>query len=314
MSTAIATTPETPAVLAPTRDGKDIELARSTVYLELSLHALGDKRKVPAKDIEVGEADKALFRLSKRILESESLAAIHSFDGKTRDFIYDRCHPFKRGVYFLPYTLVEEVHLELLKRRAQRNQLVSIFLEEYPDLCRNIVSRLSRKYYNLADYPPVDAVAARFEMTWQYFKFGVPDDLARVNPAVFAEARQQAAAQVKQAAEHIEALMREQALQLVAHLRDRLQPGPDGRKKKLHETALTNLAEFLAYFDHKNVTGNDELKNVVDELRAKLANKDIETIKSNDSLRERLGQEMSGIAERLETMVERVPKRRITLH
>jgi hypothetical protein len=314
LSTAIATTPETPPIATPTYAGKDIELARSTVYLELSLHALGDKRKVPAKDMEVGEADKALFRLSKRILESESLASIHSFDGKTRDFIYDRCHPFKRGVYFLPYTLVEEVHQELLKRRAQRNQLVSTFLDEYPDLCRNVASRLTRKYYNAADYAPVEAVAARFGMSWQIFKFGVPDELATVNPAVFAEARQQAAAQVKQAAEHIEALMREQALKLVAHLRDRLQPEPDGRKKKLHETALTNLAEFLAYFDHKNVTRNDELKAVVDDLRAKLANKDIEAIKSNDSLRERLGQEMSAIAERLETMVERVPKRRIILH
>jgi len=284
------------------------------VYLEFSLHALGDKRKVPAKDMDVGEADKKLFRLSKRILESETLAAIHSFDGKTRELIYDRCHPFKRGVYFLPYTLVDEVHQQLQERRTQRNQLVSRFLEEYPQLCREVAARLTHKYYNVADYPPVEAVAARFEMSWQYFEFGVPDALARVNPAVFAEARQQAAAQVKQAAEHIEALMRAKALELVAHLRDRLQPEPDGRKKRLHETALTNLAEYLAYFDHKNVTGDGELKTIVDDLRAKLAHTDIEAIKSTDTLRDRLGQEMSDIATQLESMVERVPRRRITLH
>jgi hypothetical protein len=61
MSTAIAAVPDSPFIVAPERNGKEIELARSTVYLEFSIHALGDKRKVPAKDMEVGEADKTLI-------------------------------------------------------------------------------------------------------------------------------------------------------------------------------------------------------------------------------------------------------------
>lgn len=314
MSTAIAAVPDAPFIVAPERHGKEIELARSTVYLELSLHALGDKRKVPAKDMEVGEADKKLFRLSKSILESETLSAIHSFDGKTRESIYDKCHPFKRGIYFLPLTLVEQMERELRERRAERGQMVAQFLEEYPELCRQVETRLTRKFYNVADYPPADAVAARFEMSWQYISFGVPDALAAVNAEMFANARRQAAVQIREAAEHIEALMRGKMLELVAHLRDRLKPGPDGKKQRLHESALTNLAEFLAYFDHKNVTRDDELKNVVEDLRAKLANADVEAIKSTDTLRERLCVEMSAITEQLETMVERVPRRQITLH
>jgi hypothetical protein len=313
MSTAIAT-PSMPYVVTPTADGKAIDLARSTVYLELSIHALGDRRKVPKKDLEVGEADKKLFHLSKRILESSTLTAIHSFDGETRQLVYDRSHPFKRGVYFLPLTLVEWFDKELQGRRTGRNELISTFLNEYPDLCRNLAPRLTRKYYNVADYPTVEAVAARFEMSWQYISFGTPEALAAVNPQMFQEARQQAATQIKRAAEDIEALMRAKALELVAHLRDRLQPGPDGKKKKLHETALTNLAEYLAFFDHKNVTNDGELKVVVDELRGKLGNVDIESIKNTDTLRERLGREMAVISERLTSMVERVPKRRITLH
>jgi hypothetical protein len=291
-----------------------LDLARSTVYLEFSLHALGDKRKVRESDMEVGEADKKLFHLSKRILESATLENIHKFDRESRELIYLRCHPFKRSVYFLPLTLVDEVEEELKERRAERNNLVSLFLDEYPDLCRHIEKRLTTKYYNVADYPPVEAVATRFEMSWQYFEFGAPQNLARVNPGVYAEARRQATLQVMQAAEHIEALMRAQALELVAHLRDRLQTGPDGKKKRLHESALTNLAEFLAYFDHKNVTNDDQLKRVVDDLRAKLATADVEAIKTIDTLRERLCSDMSAITEQLESMVERVPKRQITLH
>lgn len=101
---------------------------------------------------------------------------------------------------------------------------------------------------------------------------------------------------------------------MVAHLRDRLQTDDDGRKKRLHESALTNLAQYLAYFDHKNVTSDDELKAVVEDLRAKLAGTDVEAIKNTDTLRDRLCKEMSTITEHLETMVQRVPKRQITLH
>lgn len=208
MSTAVASPSARPLIISAVRDGKEVDLARSTVYIEFSLHALGDKRKVRAGDMEVGDADKKLFHLQKRILESETLENIHAFDRETRELIYLRCHPFKRSIYFLPLTLVEEVDGELHERSTQRNRLVGRFLDEYPDLCREIANRLTRKYYNVADYPPVDAVAARFEMSWQYISFGVPENLAAVNPEMFAEARRQASAQVKQAAEHIESLMR----------------------------------------------------------------------------------------------------------
>lgn len=314
MSTAVSATTAIPLIIPAHPAAKEVELARHTIYLELTLRAIGDQRKVPEKDIEVGEADKRLFHLSKKILESAKLDAIHSFDDKTRALIYARCHPFRRGVYFLPLTLAEEVDRELKERRALRLALVSDFLDEYPRLCRQIATRLSTKYYNARDYPPVDVVAARFVMSWQPFSFGLPDALAAINMQMFDEARQQQAGRVKAAAEHIEQLMRAQALELVAHLRDRLQPGPDGRKKVLHESALTNLAEYLAYFDHKNVTCDDELKAVVDDLRAKLAGTDVEAIKNTDALRDQLCKEMSTITEHLETMVQRVPKRQITLH
>jgi hypothetical protein len=314
LSTAVATPAAAPYIITPTHGGKDVDLARSTVYLEFSVHTLGNKRKVSNSHLDLGEADKTLFRLSKKILESPTLAEIGRFDGKTRDLLYDRCHPFKRGTYFLPVTLIEEVDQELRERRTTRECLVARFLAEYPDLCKDASRRLTKKFYNVADYPAVEEVAACFGMSWQYISFGVPEALATVSPAMFAEARQQAAAQVREAAHDIEALMRAKALELVTHLRDRLKPGSDGKKNRLHETAVTNLAEFLAYFDHKNVTRDGDLKGIVDDLRAKLGNADIEAIRNTDTLRERLCQEMTAISEQLGSLVERVPKRRITLH
>lgn len=314
MSTAISAPAVHPAIIPTVRDGQEIDLVRSTTYIEFSLRALGDRRKVSVSDMEVGDADKKLFHLSKRILESEALENIHKFDRETRESVYLRCHPFKRSIYILPLSLVTENERDLHKRRNERNQLVEIFLDHYPDLCRQIERRLTKKYYNITDYPSVEVVAARFEMSWQYFSFGKPDGIAAVDPQVYIEACDSAVVQVKEAAQQIEMMMRNQALELVAHLRDRLKTGPDGRKQRLHESALTNLAEYLAYFDHKNVTRDDELKNVVEDLRGKLAHADLEAIKNTDTLRSRLCSEMSTIAEHLQTMVERVPKRQIRLH
>jgi len=315
LSTAISTRPTAPYIVTPTdEEGNEIDLARRTVYLEFSLHALGDSRMVPRSQMDVGEAKKSRFRLSKKIVESPTLAAIISFDGKTREWLYNRSQPFKRGVYFMPLTLVDEVEEELCKRRAKREEMVAQFLAEYPDLCREASTPLTKKYYNPADYPPVENVAARFSMTWQYFKFGVPDALATVSPKVLAQERQKAAVQIREAAEDIQALMRAELLKLVSHLRNRLAPDSDGKKKKLYDSAISHLAEFLTYFDHRNVINDGELKVVVDELRGTLSGVDIEAIRNTDTLRERLCEEMSTISEQLGTLVERVPKRRITLH
>jgi hypothetical protein len=53
---------------------------------------------------------------------------------------------------------------------------------------------------------------------------------------------------------------------------------------------------------------------IVDDLRSKLGNADIQEIRKTKELRQQLGVEMSAITEQLTTMVERVRRRKITLH
>jgi hypothetical protein len=315
-------------VVAPTYNGREIDLARSTVYIEFSLHMLGTSRKVPQSlwsdlgivtdsgDDEEGteKVDKALLKVSKELFDSETLSAIRSFDGHTREWLRKRCLPFKRGVYFLPLSLTRSVDQWLKRRRELRKKLVEKFLQEYPELCRDIAKRLTKKYYNAADYPAVEDVAAQFGMNWHYFKFGVPETLAEVDPTIFEEERQKAAAQLSHSFDEIKALMRFEALKLVRSLRDSLSPGADGRKKKLYDCHFTNLAEYLALFDHRNSGGDNELKRIVDELRSSLQNSDAEIVRNDKQLRAQLAKEMTTISEQLNSMVERVPKRRITLH
>jgi len=329
VSTAISSPTAQPLIHTPLdRDGKAINLVRSTVYLELSLHMLGTSRKVPEclwadlgivgpvdHDEEHDEqVDKRLITVSKELFDSETLAEIRSFDGYLRNWVRHKCLPFKRGTHFLALSLVSMVEKELLRRRAKRQTLVDKFLREYPDLCRNIAKRLTKKYYNVTDYPSVDEVAACFRMNWEFYEFGVPKRLMKADPKVFEAAREREFSRLRQSVSHIEQIMAAETLKLVSKLRDALSTGADGRKKALRDATFTNLADFLAFFDHRNPTDHRELKAIVDELRSKLGSTDVEEVRSTDGLRQRLSTEMSAIADQLTSMVERVPRRKITLH
>ena len=288
------------------------DLARNTVYLKLQLHAFGNSKKVNAARVNLGAADKKLFRISKTLLDSMTLVAIRSFDGKTRDIIYDRCLPFDTGVHFVPLTLIEAVESELRERRDMRQELIKQFLSEYPALCRDVSERL-KEHYNAADYPTLDEVERSFGMSWQFISFGVPHQIEAIAPAIFAEERAKAAAELREAAGDIQQLMRSTLSELVAHLRDSLTPGADGKRKRFFDTTVTHLTDFLRYFDDRNVVRDSELKQIVDQARSMLHGVDVEALKNTDAVRQKIQRDMSDIATRLAPMVTRVPSRAIRL-
>jgi hypothetical protein len=105
----------------------------------------------------VVDADKALIRVSKTLLDSPELQAIRTLDGDIRHFLYDMCLPFEVGIHLLPLGLVETVDERLQEFKDKRGELVETFLSAYPRLCQEAAGRL-RTLYNPADYPPIDVV------------------------------------------------------------------------------------------------------------------------------------------------------------
>ena len=134
-----------------------------------------NSRKVSSSQVAV-DADKALIRVSKTLLDSPELQAIRTLDGDIRHFLYDMCLPFEVGIHLLPLGLVETVEEKLREFKDKRGQLVESFLSAYPRLCQEAAGRL-RTLYNPADYRPVDEVRSHFTFSWQYVSYGVPEQL-----------------------------------------------------------------------------------------------------------------------------------------
>ena len=278
----------------------DNELAKQTVFIKLHLGLLGNSRKVSSSRVEV-DADKALIRVSKTLLDSPELQAISALDGDIRHFLYDMCLPFEVGIPLLPLGLVETVE-KLRGFRDKRGELVESFLSAYPRLCQEAAGRL-RTLYNPTGYPPVDEMRSHFTFGWQYVSYGVPEQLREISAQFFQEEREKAVVAMSEACSEIQQVMRASLLELVSHLRDRLGDQPDGKPQRLRESTLQKLRDFLATFDLRNVVDDQELKEQVEKARALLEGVSTDALRNMPLVRAWVRDGMAQVAAQMDVLV-----------
>jgi hypothetical protein len=278
----------------------DNELAKQTVFIKVHLGLLGNTRKVSPSQVEV-DADKALIRVSKTLLDSPELQAIRTLDGDVRHFLYDMCLPFDVGIHLLPLCLVETVEEKLREFKEKRGELVESFLSAYPRLCREAAGRL-RTLYNPTDYPPVDDVRSRFTFTWQYVSYGVPEQLREISARFFEEEREKAVVAMSEACTEIQQVMRASLLELVNHLRERLSDQADGKPQRLRESTLQKLRDFLGTFDLRNVVDDQELREQVEKARALLDGVSTDSLRNMPLVRSFVRDGMANIAAQMDVL------------
>lgn len=291
---------------APTTIGitdPGVDLAKKTVCIKVRLSTMGNTRKVSTSQIEA-DADKDLLRVSKHLLASAELKAIGRFDGEIRRFLYNICLPFEIGIHLLPIAALETVECRLRQFAEDRKQLVTAFTKAYPSLCQDAAKRL-RGLYNPADYPPVEDVEREFGFSWQYVSFGVPEQLKGISREVWEQEREKAAQRMAEASSEIQLVLRESMAKLVQHMTDRLKEGPDGKPLRFKESTVSNLVEFLANFEFRNVTDDQELQALASQARQLLQGVSADDLRTTTDLRAKVQQGMAGIAAQLDTMLTR---------
>lgn len=278
------------------------DLAAKTVLLRVKFGMLGNSRKVK-EEVLTTDADKGLLNVSKTLLDSAELDAIRKADGQMRAWIYNSCLPFEMGISLLPTGMVQTAWDKLKEYKAERTLLVDTFIAAYPSLCASAAEHLG-SLYNVADYPAIEEIRAKFDFDWQMVSFGVPLQLRDINPELYEAEVDKARQQIQTATEEITALMRQNLFDMVSHLQDKLTPAADGKQRILRETAVKNVQDFLATFDIRNVTDDVELAEQVAKLKGLMDGKSATTIRSSDKFREELREGMEGITATLSEMVE----------
>lgn len=278
-------------------------LVSKTVFLRVRYGSIGNSRKVAGAEVLTTDADVSLLRVSKTLLESTELEAIRQHDTKLRKWLGNTCLPYDIGILLLPVGLIQQAEVKLQEHKVERERLIEAFVAAYPQI-KEEAQRQLKGLYHESEYPTVDEVKEKFRFEWQYINFGIPGQLQKINPELYRQEQEKAAAQLKEAANEVVAVMRGTLFDMVNHLKERLTPSADGKPKKLHESAIEKVKEFLNTFDLRNVTDDKQLEVEVQKVRALLGGTTAATLRSSEEWREKMRKGMENVTESLGGMVE----------
>lgn len=289
----------------------------------LNFGLFGNSKKVQTSQIEVvktngdqTDTDKTMLRASKKLLDSPEYEAIRTSDGKFKEKIDALCLPFDiPGARLIPDRAYQYV-IGLCDDYEQniRPALVRAFLAVYDDYRTESRRRLG-PLYNPANYPPVEVVAQKFYFNYRIVEIGTPGRLQDLDRAQFKKETEKNAAFMRNAAEEITAALRGMFAEMVARLRDSLtdEKTPGGKRRKLYDSTVEKLKEFMSTFDFRNINDDTELQALVDQMRGLMAGASIEALKTTDELRAKVRDGADAISKQLETMVTTTTARKFRL-
>lgn len=280
-----------------------------SVLLVVGFHRLGNTRKVSTSQIEV-DADKTMLHVNKSLLDAKEYDAIKTHDGKTRAWLATRALPsmFKEGVFRVPNTLVVEVDEYLTARASERKDLVAAFKKSYKDRVLEAITRLNG-LANANDYLSAEDAAEKFRLTWKYVTFATPDALRNLRDGLFQREREKLATEVQSAAEEIKQVLRVQMAALVDRMVVQLTPNKEGKKKKIYDSLVGNIADFLATFNARNLADDAELQKLVEKARQAIAGVGPGLLRESDGIREHVKTGFDEIKKQLDTMIVDKPAR-----
>jgi hypothetical protein len=281
-------------------------LERSVAYV-VNVSTLGIKRKVRTDKVEVtdnaGEhPDESVVAVQKKILESRELDAVKSLDRKMHDQLERLAlpSPLHNGTYLIPTLLIDRVDKLIEDYKVQRESAIDKFIGAYSN-CVNEASQKLNGLFEVTDYPTTSAVRKKFNVESQFVSFNVPSN--GLDAVLYS--REQAAFQKKMqdAAEEIQLMLRSTMKGMVDHLVEILTPGPDGKYKKIYETSVSKLMEFLKDFSARNITDDSQLESLVKQAEQVLTGVDVKALRDNDAFKQGLKQSLDSVKENLNGLV-----------
>jgi hypothetical protein len=304
-----------------------------TVGFEAHVSCLGTSRKISSDMAEIEGTDPSMLRLSKQILDSPQLAKIVSLRGELARRVEKHalpCSMFKSGVKLIGIGSIDAVQAivneyayepgsadpDMIVLDDNGNELpkgkipavVDEFVAEYPNLVNAARERLG-ELFDPADYPPAERVREAFGVDYRYFTFDTPQTLKSISKSLYNRERKKAERSWSEAEAEIRNALRAGFVQLVEHLKDRLTPDSDGKKKRLHESAIENFREFMTAFEGRNVTDDAELGSLVAKAKALVDGVGIESLRESDDLRSQIVDNLATIAESAGSMTVKVTRK-----
>ena len=267
-------------------------IAGRILFLTINCTRLGNLRT--SKVALNTTANEGMFHTAKKLLNSPELKAIALRDGEIKRSLIPYLLPYKLGCAIVPSAsgkMVQDI-LDAYEK-VERPALVQALVLAY-DTRVSEAQALLKDEFDASQYLTKEQVAAEYSFDYDLFSLTLPADL-----------KDKAHATIMSAAQGVNDALAAAAQTMVAKLAESLKPDADGKFGKVYDKQFVVLQEFLAGFDVRNVTSNQELKDQMDKLKALLAGVDPEKVRNNEGLRLNIAENMAKASESIVAMVQR---------
>jgi hypothetical protein len=155
----------------------------------------------------------------------------------------------------------------------------------------------------LEDSAQFAGVAGRPCPGWRCPSFPIRQQLRAISSRFFEEEKEKAAVAMSEACSEIQQVMRASLLELVNHLRERLEDQPDGKPQRLRESTVQKLRDFLATFDLRNVVDDRELKEQAEKARSLLEGVSTDALRNMPLVRASVREGTAQLAAQMDVLV-----------
>lgn len=282
---------------------------REAALLQLTATCWQLDKKLPQSMLaDVGNVD--FLRGRKLLLAPDSTALIKQHIGKARNYLRKISLPFPiKGCVLVPKKLIPEIQEHLKEIKWHYNSAVEDFLYWYPQTVKDAKDSLG-ELFDECDYPTQEMIKNKFRFQWRYITIG-PSVSRVLPPSIYKEEVKKFQELMEQARSEAITALREEFVDLVTNIADKLQNHDDGKPRRLRDAAVENLKQFLDNFSSRNIFEDAQLSELVEQCRGIISNTNANAIRGNTHVREEVHLQMEKILAGIDASLEDLPRRRL---
>lgn len=282
---------------------------REAALLQLTATCWQLDKKLPQSMLaDVGNVD--FLRGRKLLLAPDSTALIKQHIGKARNYLRKISLPFPiKGCVLVPKKLIPEIQEHLKEIKWHYNSAVEDFLYWYPQTVKDAKDSLG-ELFDECDYPTQEMIKNKFRFQWRYITIG-PSVSRVLPPSIYKEEVKKFQELMEQARSEAITALREEFVDLVTNIADKLQNHDDGKPRRLRDAAVENLKQFLDNFSSRNIFDDAQLSELVEQCRVIITNTNANAIRGNTQVRQELHQQMEKLLTGIDASLEGLPRRRL---
>ena len=235
-------------------------------------------------------------RYNKHLFAKGTLSTITSAQSQARTYFDGHTLAWdKWGRRLLPATFYYELDAEMRQHRDNFQTAVRDFIAKYPEQVELEKQRINGLYQE-GDYPPVEKVRAKFQLSVDYCPLPDADDF-RVRmadedtAAIIATIQAQADEKIEKALRDCWARLYKPVADMVTRLkrfdeRDNVKKRAQGERAGTFTKSITeNISEILDLLPSLNVFGDREMEQMVERVRAELLRHDRDQLQGSTRVR-----------------------------